>query len=276
MQSLTEYMKKEIVFYIKQERDKGVPLTTIRKSLLSGGHHTNLVKEAMRSLKKHKFNLVKALNEPIKSNLDKELYFNIMNSLIKYSEHQIASGKSVNEVKKILSEYGHSKEVIEKAVNGVRAEERSPMKPIFKYLDTILLVLTLALIFIVSGVAKEPIELVALGFLPSILTIISLNLSVTSREIRKLFWIYPFVFSFGFMIVGLFGVFGVEQEFFRLTILNLIISVLYTYAKATKLIDLEKYNEILQNSVNTDSDVKQNSDKKISHNTKKENDKKSK
>jgi hypothetical protein len=134
MQSLTEYMKKELVFYIKQEYDKGVPLTTIRKALLEGGHHTNLVKEAFSSLKKHKYNLVKALNEPVKSNLDKELYFNIMNSLVKYIEYQLEAGKDIDEIKKILEHYGHSKDLIEKAISSVN-NQLPKAKNIARYID---------------------------------------------------------------------------------------------------------------------------------------------
>ncbi|MFW5852577.1 MAG: hypothetical protein ACOCUR_00955, partial [Nanoarchaeota archaeon] len=153
MQSLTEYMKKELVFYIKQEHDKGVPISQIKRALLDGGHHANLVKEAMKSLRKHKYNLVKALNEPINSNLDKELYFNIMNSLMEYAEYQLASGKSVAEVKKILSNYGHSKDVIEKAINSVNKQEEKT-KPSLKYAELGIILGVFVLIFFTAGSAK--------------------------------------------------------------------------------------------------------------------------
>ncbi len=253
MQSLTEYMKKELVFYIKQERDKGVPLSQIKRSLLSGGHHTNLVKEAMRSLKKHNYNLVRALNEPIKSSLDKELYFNIMNSLIKYVEYQLAAGKTEKEIRKVLSDYGHSKEVIDKAMKGMETEEIK-ITPYTKYIDFLFTLLFFGMIFVVSGVAKEPIEIVALGFLPTILTIIVLNLSIKNKMLRKYFWVYALSFSFIFLITGMTSLVELNMEFFRLAMLNIGLSLVYTYIKSSRIIDLEEYLKNLQESVGTDSD----------------------
>lgn len=268
-------MKKELVFYIKQERDKGVPLSQIKKSLLAGGHHTNLVKEAMRSLKKNKYNLVKALNEPIKSSLDKELYFNIMNSLIKYVEYQLAAGKTEKDIRKILSDYGHSKEVIDKAMKGMQAEEVK-IKPYTKYIDIGFTALFFIMIFLVSGLAKEPIEIVALGFSPTILTIIMLNASITNKSLRKYFWIYAVSFSFIFLIIGITSLAELNMEFFRLMVLNVILSLIYTYIKSARTVNVEEYLEKLQESVSTDSDKEMDKDedkrKNKSHkNEKKEN-----
>lgn len=270
MQSLTEYMKKELVFYIKQERDKGVPLSQIKKSLLSGGHHTNLVKEAMRSLKKHNYNLVKALNEPIKSSLDKELYFNIMNSLVKYVEYQLAAGKTEKDIRKILSDYGHSKDVIEKAMKGMKTEEVK-IKPYTKYIDICFTALFFIMIFVVSGLAKEPIEIVALGFSPTILTIIMLNASITNKNLRKYFWVYAVAFSFLFLIIGMTTLVELNMEFFRLMVLNIILSFFYTYIKSARTVNVEEYLEKLQESVSTDSDTEMDKEEKKRDNKSKSN-----
>ena len=256
MESLTEYMKKEIIFYIKQERDKGIPLSKIKKSLLEGGHHTNLVKEAMRSLKKHDYNLVKALNEPIKSQLDKELYFNIMNSLVKYVEYQLSSGKKVSEIKKILSDYGHSKDIIEKAINGIKGNEPKT-SVFFKRLDIIFTILIFSIIFLVSGTANEPLELVLFGFIPTILTIVVLNVPNITKD-SKMFlsymWLFPLIFSLGFLLIGIAGITRLQFEFFRLTILNLALSITYTYIKSARIYESQKYIDFLKGIVNTASD----------------------
>lgn len=273
MQSLTEYMKKELVFYIKQERDKGVPLTQIKKSLLEGGHHTNLIKEAMRSLKKNNYNLVKALNEPIKSSLDKELYFNIMNSLIKYVEYQLAAGKTEKEIRKILEDYGHTNDVIEKAVKGMKDEKPKKTRSFLKYFDTGMIVFVFIGVLLVSGFAKEPLEFVIFGFSPTIFTIIALNISFDRKKVKEFLWIIPVFFSLAFTAIGLSGITGLNLEYLRLTIVNLAFSLLYTYLKSAQLFNVEKYENMLQQSVSTDSD-KEIDKKREEHKPKKENHKK--
>lgn len=259
MQSLTEYMKKELVFYIKQEYDKGVPLTTIRKALLEGGHHTNLVKEAFTSLKKHKYNLVKALNDPIKSNLDKDLYFNIMDSLVKYIEYQLQAGKSVDEIKKILEHYGHSKDLIEKAVQNVN-KKIPTAENIVKYVDFVLIIGILVSLFLVAGATREPLELVALGLSPIILTLVGANIVAFNKAYTKFLWAIPI---FAILLFAALGIADIVQgfDFFKLGVLNLILAIGYTYVKAIRITGMQSAIDILKLEVATDSD-KELDDKK--------------
>ncbi len=253
MQSLTEYMKKELVFYIKQEYDKGIPLSQIRKALLEGGHHTNLVKEAVTSLRKHKFNLVKALNEPVKSSLDKELYFNIVNSLVKYVEYQLAAGKTPAEVKKILADYGHSKDVIEKALTRVNKTVPTAKKTV-KILDICAIVGTLLLVFIIAGATEEPLEIVAFGFFPSILTIIAANFAVESRIAKRYIWLFPVFFILLFIFIGARELVAYRLEYFKLAFLNLTISLGYTYIKLLRKKDVDAVLDTLEEELMSESD----------------------
>ena len=253
MGSLTQYMRKELIFYIKQEYDRGVPMARIRKSLMEGGHHQNLVKEAMRALKRTNYNLIKALNEPIKSDLDKELYFNIMNSLIKYAEHQLASGKSEKEVKKVLSDYGHSEEIIEKALKGVKDEIPGDSKVLMR-LDIGMVLGTVLVILFSAGGANEPLHLVVGAFTPTLLTIAMLNLQSFSKGGKGLAWVYAPFFAFAFLLLGETGVLGHGYNLLGLAMLNLIISLAYTYVKSIRNKDVQEYLDNLKASVATDSD----------------------
>jgi hypothetical protein len=267
MQSLTEYMKKELVFYIKQEYDKGVPLTTIRKALLEGGHHTNLVKEAFSSLKKHKYNLVKALNEPVKSNLDKELYFNIMNSLVKYIEYQLEAGKDIDEIKKILEHYGHSKDLIEKAISSVN-NQLPKAKNIARYIDGFFILGVLVSLFFLAGATQEPLELIALGLFPTILTLVGANIVAYNKGYEKYLWSIPIGSIILFVAVGFLDI-SKGLDMFKLGVLNLILSIGYTYVKAIRIIGHKSAIDILKLEVATESDAEADSKKKESKKGKK-------
>ncbi len=253
MRSLTEYMRKELIFYIKQEYDRGIPLSRIKRSLKEGGHHQNLVKEAMTALKRNDYNLIKALNEPVRSDLDKELYFNIMNSLIKYAEHQLASGRSEKEVKKILSDYGHSEDIIDKAIKGVKEEIPSSVDRMRK-IDISFIVGIVILIFFTAAGTLEPLYLVVGGFLPTLLTMSVLNLQAFATKNKNTSWLYAPFFSAIFLILGELGFLAEGYHVFNITMLNLGISLIYTYIKAVRDKDVREYMESIRDSVATESD----------------------
>ena len=268
MASLTEYMRKELIFYIKQEYDRGIPLSRIKKSLREGGHHQNLIKEAMSVLKKNNYNLIKSLNEPIKSNLDKELYFNIMNSLIKYAEHQLAAGKSEKEVKKILSDYGHSNEIIEKAIKGVSKEIPSTGK-IVRRMDIGMIIGIILLILITAGGTNEPLHIIIGAFIPTLLTVSVLNFQRFSSSTKNFQWIYAPTFSMAVIVLGEMGFLREGYQYFSIAMLNLGISLLYTLIKSARTSEIEDYVENLKSKVSTNSDKEIKDKQKKTKKTKK-------
>ena len=254
MQSLTEYMKKELIFYIKQEYDKGIPMTRIRKGLLDGGHHQNLVKEAMSSLKKNNYNLVKALNDPIRSSIDKELYFNIMNSLVKYVEYQLQSGKNQEDVKSILSDYGHSKKVIEQAFNAVN-KTTPKLEESMRKTDLFMMLSTFILIFILTGLTQEPLEIVFFGFSPTLLVFLTANIMQQYKVSKKIYWWLPLIFGFFFLLVNTADVFpGIDIDYPKLLGFNLVISLIYVYVKMVSLSHAQNAIDIIREEVMTEND----------------------
>ena len=63
MNDISQFMKNELVKYIKSEMSKGHSLSTIKHALLRGGHHTDLVNETIQILIKHNFDLKPARTE---------------------------------------------------------------------------------------------------------------------------------------------------------------------------------------------------------------------
>ncbi|MFP4117888.1 MAG: hypothetical protein ACLFTR_03105 [Candidatus Woesearchaeota archaeon] len=253
MGSLTHYMRKELIFYIKQEYDRGVPLSRIRKSLKEGGHHQNLVKEAMTALKKNDYNLIKALNEPIRSDLDKDLYFNIMNSLIRYAEHQLSSGKSEKEIRKVLNDYGHSEDIIDKALKGANKEIPS-LSRTMRRIDIGMLIGILLLILITAGGTNNPLVLIIGAFVPTLLTVIILNVQSFEGGGQSLMWAYAPLFSIIYLILGEMGILNEGYQHFNIAMLNMAISLGYTYVKALRSREFQGYMEDLKDIAATDSD----------------------
>jgi SOS response regulatory protein OraA/RecX len=256
MQSLTHYMKKELIFYIKQEYEKGHSLTKIREALLEGGHHKDLVKEAMSALKKHDFNVVKALDEPIKKHLDKELYYDIMNSLIRYVEFQLKKGYEPKRIKKILSDYGHSKDMIEQAFNATK-KEANPNPWLSKSLEYgYLVVFALFLVFL-SGSTGEGIETILFAFSPTIFSIIAVYVGKYSKLDYSFIWLAPVV------LVGIFAILTTlspmtnnGMEVLKLSTLNLGLSILFVYIKITETFNADKAIEELEDELQTKNDEK--------------------
>lgn len=273
MESLSEYMKKELVFYIKQEYDKGIPLSKIKTSLLSGGHHKNLVAEALSSLKKNKYNLVKALSDPVKSNLDKELYFNIINSLVKYIEFQLSAGKSSEDVKKILSRYGHSDKIIKAAFSKV-GKELPTVDNKVRILDMGVIVGFIIFLFVVAGLATEPLEIVLLGFLPCVLILAVSNILALRKVNKEALWALPFVFILIFIGLSFIpeSVFT-GMDIFKLSVFNLIFSLGYIEIKILRSKKLEDTFELLTEEVGlveeeVDSEDESSSSEKVSKKSK--------
>ncbi len=261
MESLTAYMKKELMFYIKQEHDKGMPISHIKTALLRGGHNQDLIKEAMRSLKRNKYNLAKALTEPIKHDLDKVLYFNIINSLVKYIEYQLSVGRSMTEVKKILEKYGHSENVINAAIERIN-QTRPPINAYAKFIEIGLSVFLIVLTFIVAGLTEEPLGLILLGFSPIYLTIFVTILVVKNRRSTKRLWFLP-VISNAALLGGLFLQFEPLEgmKLGNIIFFNMAYSLLYVAIVISQTQDLNKTMEELHEEVSpkrnsTESSIK--------------------
>jgi hypothetical protein len=271
-QSLTEYMKKELIFYIKQEYDKGHSVNQIKNALFNGGHHKDLVSEAIDALRKHNFNVVKALDEPIKKHLDQEIYFNIMNSLIKYVEFHIKRGYTTSKIKSILEKYGHSEEMIEKAIieatktksiESKKTPQKKEKNQTKSFADIIFIFTLFGLIIFTTASTLDPFEIVLISFLPSLLTILGTEIAIRNNLEVMYIWLVPFIFTGVFAVLSYNGIMGHSIEYIKLIGLNLVLSFIFVYIKISSLTDkyfdskkalktLEKEVEVENNKKNDD------------------------
>ncbi|MFP4112522.1 MAG: hypothetical protein ACLFPQ_04950 [Candidatus Woesearchaeota archaeon] len=259
MQSLTEFMKKELLFYIKQEFDKGHSLDKIRKALLEGGHHHDLVTEAITSLEKNKFNIVKSLNDPIDKNLDQELYFDIMNSLVRYIEYQLKQDYTQTKIRKILEDYGHSEEIIEKAFHEIEKKRLTEQKPKAsktqpKIFEMAFIILFALLLVFVSGSADEPFDIILIAFAPAIFSI--LGIYMISKVPIDLYynWLVPIIITGIFWGIMSFSPIIPGMEVLKISTLNLIIAMVFAYIKTTEGFDSKRALDILGQEVATQED----------------------
>ncbi|MFC1697551.1 hypothetical protein ACFL1H_04420 [Nanoarchaeota archaeon] len=225
--SFSLFLKKELMEYINQEIEKGYTIETIANNLLRGGHNKNLVDEAIMDLNKHNFNIINAMREPLKLRGEKrELYFDLLNSIIKYIEKQLEEGRSLNEIKEILLDYGHSKKTIDSAIKKVTQGETVKIfsnMAILKFIGLSMGIIVL--LFLTSGATEEPLSLVFFGFFP---TIVMLLVGYVLRMEKTFLLVMPFLLSLIFYLLGTQA--GVEMftqmDVGTLTFINLILSLL--------------------------------------------------
>lgn len=254
MQSLTEYMKKELIFFIKQEYDKGHSLKKIREALLEGGHHKDLVREAISALRKNDFNVVKALDEPIKKHLDQDLYYDIMNSLIKYVEFQLKKGFTPKKIKKILKEYGHSEDIIKQAIDAAQ-KTSSQMPWLIQALEYGFLVLFALFLVFISGSTQDSMDIILFAFSPVIFTIVAVYVGMRSKVQYSLLWLAPVALTLIFSIlVTLSPSLAYGMETMKIAVLNVVLGIIFVYIKISRTFNSGEALETLEKEVQTKND----------------------
>ncbi len=235
MAQLSVYLKRELIKYIKQELDKGVKLAKIQETLLTGGHNRTLIDEAIYDLKRHKYDIVKALREPLKLDSEaEELYMDIMESLVKYVRQQMEDGNTITEVKDNLKTFGHAENIINKAIDRVLKDKKSARFNI--KMNKILLssISLFVVLFAISAITTESFALILVGFFP---TILMLLVGALFRGQRNLLIALPFLLAIIFFLLGRTIPLIANMEVATLTLFNLIFSLIIAiviYDKAKK------------------------------------------
>lgn len=230
--SFANYMKKEVMKYIKKEVDKGIPIKQVRGALLEGGHRHDLIEEAILDLLKHNFDLKKASAEPVKSEtLAQEMYAEVLGSLIDYVEFQKKQGYSTKEIKEILLEYGHSGEILDNAIKAV--EKPGHADAHFKNIRFIAsLFVFIVFLLWVSASSGGNISNVLIGFFPAIGSLILTGIMVNRLPYKqKIFlWLLPFVLTAVFIIISQSGTYKIFEgmEVYNLAVLNIVISIIFS------------------------------------------------
>lgn len=222
-----EFLIKQIAKYIKQEINAGHSIDGVKRSLFDAGHEKNAIELAIKEIEKHDF---KKFNT---SKIDNETEKKIIEALEIFIEEQIKHGINLEKIKKILLNYGHSENLIEKALQNVKEKPikkeniiiSKKLKNIYLEREHILLTSTISailLITICAAVIDEKIILVFLGFLPSITTIL-VSYYFSSKLKDKIF-IVPFLSSLMFFIFGNLFEPIKNMEYSNLTIFNIVFS----------------------------------------------------
>ena len=223
------YLKKEVIRYIKEEMDKGHPLYGIRRSLLEGGHHQDLVQEAIETLKRKNFDVNAAMREKVKSKaLAQELYGKIISSLVRYIQYQMEHGYDVEEVRSVLISHGHHKEIIEEAMKAITIPDKETVDyHNFVFVGSIIVFLLGS--FYLSFLIDESIGLVMIGLFPAFATLIIIGVMINkvNEGIKNLLWFLPFVFGGIFFILGNSGSFPIisGMEFENLSVFNIVLGM---------------------------------------------------
>jgi len=175
--SFEEYIKEHLASFIAFELEKGYPIASIKNVLVRKGHDENLIDAAIDHLVKSGYVPRVRKNKPYKT-LEKEIFENLVKSIADYIAIQIENGYNLDEIKKTLLDFGHSQDVIEEALAKIKGHRRiyekhevKSQKRRYQVFPFVLsfLILLIAIISISTG---DVIYIIALGFLPCIISVV--------------------------------------------------------------------------------------------------------
>ncbi|MBI5389375.1 hypothetical protein HZB01_03280 [Candidatus Woesearchaeota archaeon] len=209
MTELSKFMKKELATYIEQEMDKGHTLTSVRSALLRAGHHKDLIDAIITLLKKHNMDFSKVLEEPIHyPPLQKTIYYDLVNSIVKYTEDQLSRGYSLEEIKERLYAYGHRHDTVEAAIKTVQGDDPLAKIPkdetqFFKKMApalTFFILLAGLLVFLlyIAIATGTEVQIILLAFSPAILSLVFSRAALAYLTPRFMVWLIPILFTGGF------------------------------------------------------------------------------
>lgn len=221
----SDFMQKQLVRFIHQETGKGHTIESIRSTLLQGGHHEDMIEECIESLKKHHFNLQATLSKPMVKKKDRKAYYDVLNAVIRYIEHMISHGHSIKEVEDILYKHGHTKEIVNKAIDEVVfGTKKKPKKDNQMVLPVSVGIVALFMIWVAAS-ANESIALVFQGFMPLLFSVLIAGVAAQkSPEFKDFAWILPFLLAGLFYFAGVRGAFP-TMDVEKLAVLNIIFAL---------------------------------------------------
>jgi len=175
------------------------------------------------------------MNEPVQSKLQQDLYYDVINSLVRYIEYNIAQGRTIHEIEKSLSSYGHSQDTINSAIKTVlnrRKDYKTTSSPKINVQNLIIIISIVAfivLMLLLSSSTRESIGKIFIGLLPTLLTLIFSVAFIHKLKVKSFLTILPFTFVMIFVFAGAFGNFEIFQtmDIKSLAIINLVISLFY-------------------------------------------------
>jgi hypothetical protein len=217
-----EYLKKQLINYIKTEREKGTRIQDIEKVLLDVGHHKNIIDECFDEIRKEDAGIkVPEEDEPLK----KDLVSDVKSSLMGFFG-KLRTDKEVSAAKKEASP-DEEVEIIEEAVEEVKSEERT-----FVFEGIIFFIYLIGLVLLVlftSGSTGDDFVVVAAGFSASFINTFVSFAAMGFASNVPIYVFIPVIIGSIFYAVGSFGGLPIfkHMDMEALGIVNVFISLFF-------------------------------------------------
>lgn len=216
--SLSKNIEQEIVFYIQNCLDKGIPIYKIKNALLNAGHKQDVIKVAMS-----------------KTEIKNADLAGLVLSIRKEIEVLRKKGLSEKQIIMEMSSIGHTSELIYLALEDVRVGDRKDYKKfkleLSKYMLPFGIGFLVLLILLFATFTQAPLLKIFVGFSPSIISIMIIY--ITIKKLHDLFlWIIPVLVAVLFYVVATSSGSPVFEtmNIMGLLIINIVISEIYTIA----------------------------------------------
>jgi hypothetical protein len=162
MDSFHVYLKKQLLEYVEAEREKGIPLEAIEKTLRDAGHKKNIIDEVFQELEKEESGGKK---ETHKDPVENDLVGQLKNAFSQFMSQ--ANKKEVDDAKKDLKKTDTDK-IVEEVIDEAEVIEE---KIVLESITFIVFLVGLGFIMLITAAATDSsIVNVAIGFSPAIIS----------------------------------------------------------------------------------------------------------
>lgn len=251
---LSNYIEQHLIKYIKQQLHDGYSKEAITGALLSKGHHVNMIDRAILFLEKDGYKQIIRHKNPQKHNLDEDIFNYTVNLLTKYIRQQKHEGYSIHDIRTALLNFGHSYDIINDALDIVDRKNIAPIKKkkinyvphiqvskpkelhlvfnkINKYIFSICALLVFLFLMMMSILSNTSFIVVAIAFLPTILTLIAIeSVFLYNKTVNLYYFAIPLVFTIALKVLTLYDLLPIFKNMSvdNIVIANLLVSCIIT------------------------------------------------
>lgn len=200
------YIERHLSDYVKFQLKQGYELSDIRKTLVRYGYSAALVESVCKGINPSDYATASPIKREVKG-LNQDLYLYLQNLLVDYIKREQSQGYSIEVIKKALIKYGHHPAMVGHAIRAVeQGQVDDTHAPAGAGLPAGLLLAfallaTFAGIFMLAMLTDSELNIVTLGFFPSILSILLVYAIVAARPGRTARQLLP-VASIAFTVLA--------------------------------------------------------------------------
>jgi len=231
--NLSKYIERHLVKYIQQSMHDGYSINSIKHSLLSKGHHINIIDKSILYLEKRGFRQIIRYPKPQQHNIDQEMFNYMVHLLVKYVKQQQNEGFLTDDIRNALLHYGHSYDVILHSLDVVKGKKNLPpikdyhdfeqrhlpnripvvqvpkeeseikrevereRKTLSKFAFTISFIFVLVFLLIMSIFSDTSFIKVIIAFAPLVISLIFIEAIFMSKGMKALSFIIPIILVIG-------------------------------------------------------------------------------